>query len=428
MGELETLTPLLPDDILVEILLWLPVKSLGRSSLVSKCWNSLIQSRRFVENHLRRGFDIEERKRLLYSPSPPASAFSIKCGDLSKSLECVSDANVAWLTQPAWPDWPSLFDWSRRPPNSFIGFAGCCNGLLCFPMWTNWSRNELQGYLWNPATGALGWVSEENVAAVDVWDDETRPGPEDCPVSFRYGFGYDSVADDYKITRLMEYYVDSDEDTSLTRMEVLSVGSNTLRRFEVRARGEFLSDNVVFVNGSLHWLLNRQLPSQAAVEYFVLRFNLETEKMDEVAIQFPEAADSGGPLISGAWSLRVLDGRLHVMVEYQKRLLEEITESEMWVLEECGVETSYSWTKKLSLPYDLAETVGYNPLYVSRDGGVLVEGCLGDLAMCDLEKQTSEKIFFPDSWILSRFQSKLVYVESLISPFHIPNPNWRFEG
>uniref|UniRef100_A0A7N0VKY8 F-box domain-containing protein n=1 Tax=Kalanchoe fedtschenkoi TaxID=63787 RepID=A0A7N0VKY8_KALFE len=428
MTEVETLTPLLPDDIMVEVLSWLPARSLGRSSCVSKCWNSLIRSRRFIEMHLRRGFDTVDRLRLLYSPYPPDSsysinfAFSIKCGDISKSFECVSDANVEWLTHPTWHYWPSLFDGScHPPPDYFLSFAGCCNGLLCFAKCTNWFRNEFQAFLWNPATGALSWVSEENVAAEDVWDDETRPGPEELPISFRFGFGYDSVADDYKIVRLLEYYVDSDEYTRLTRMEVLSVGTNTLRRFEVRARGEFLSDKVVFLNGSLHWLLSRQLPSKAALEYFVLRFNLETEKMDEVAIQFPEAADSG-PLISGAWGLRVLDGRLHVMVEYQKR--PEETESEMWVLEECAS----SWTMKLSMPHDLGATAGRNTLYVSTDGGVLVEGRLGDLAMCDLEKQSFQKISFPDSWKLERFHYKLVFVESLISPFHVPNPNWRFEG
>jgi hypothetical protein len=46
--------PLLPDDLIAEILPWLPVKAACRFRCVSKGWHALISSPAFVEAHKTR--------------------------------------------------------------------------------------------------------------------------------------------------------------------------------------------------------------------------------------------------------------------------------------------------------------------------------------------------------------------------------------
>ncbi|GAA0185579.1 hypothetical protein LIER_32867 [Lithospermum erythrorhizon] len=45
---------LLPDDLIVEILSWLPPKCAGRCKVVCKLWQAIIQSRHFIEQHMQR--------------------------------------------------------------------------------------------------------------------------------------------------------------------------------------------------------------------------------------------------------------------------------------------------------------------------------------------------------------------------------------
>uniref|UniRef100_A0A7N0UXY2 F-box domain-containing protein n=1 Tax=Kalanchoe fedtschenkoi TaxID=63787 RepID=A0A7N0UXY2_KALFE len=226
------LTPLLPDDIMVDILSRLPVRSLAWSRCISKCWKSLFQSIRFIELHMHRGYDTEDRLRLLFSPYPPRLVHQV-----------------------------------RRYQYEF----------------------ETHGRRYKVAR--------------DICD-ETLPGFEVRPLGLKFGlgFGYDSAADDYKIVR---HWTFEDEVDGFAHVDFLSVGSHTLRRFQERIRGELESVYGLY-------------KSKAEAEYCILRFNLGTEKLDEIAVQIPDKTDADGEvLISQDWDLRVLDERLHVVVGYE---------------------------------------------------------------------------------------------------------------
>uniref|UniRef100_A0A7N0TI44 F-box domain-containing protein n=1 Tax=Kalanchoe fedtschenkoi TaxID=63787 RepID=A0A7N0TI44_KALFE len=314
----ETLAPVfLPDDIMVDILSRLPVRSLARWSCVDKSWKSRIRSRRFIDTYL--GRHTEDRLRVLVSPSPHPPFLSIKCRDISKSLIRLSEENVVWLTPSSSPHWSSFSDECYE-----FGLAGCCDGLLCF-------HKCLAGRRCNVIFGIRPRGRPSDGCPKMTWQLETSVMKP-------------SRADDYKIMRILRPW-----PGTLTRVDVLSVGSNTLRRFQVRIRGVFWSEEAVFRHGSLHWLMVINHNSRASSEYFILRFNLETEVMDEVAIH--KTVPDCEVLINIVSDLNVVDGRLHVVVEYQKRPLGDSRhtyrgELEMQVMEEYGVETS--WTKRLS--------------------------------------------------------------------------------
>uniref|UniRef100_A0A7N0VJQ3 F-box domain-containing protein n=1 Tax=Kalanchoe fedtschenkoi TaxID=63787 RepID=A0A7N0VJQ3_KALFE len=197
----ETLTPSLPDDIILEIFLRLLVRSATRFNSVCKCWHSLIRSRRFIEMHLRR--------------------------DIDKSLERVIQKKVVWLVPSSELTLSSLFllpYYSRWCCNSSYGpiFMGSCNGLLCFNLRCV-DTLKLHAFMWNPATGAFRFMSENDVAAGDMCD-ETHPEVKFTGCIYRFGFGYDSSVDDYKIVRLMKYT----DDEALVQVDILTVGSNKL--------------------------------------------------------------------------------------------------------------------------------------------------------------------------------------------------------
>uniref|UniRef100_A0A7N0VGK5 F-box associated beta-propeller type 1 domain-containing protein n=1 Tax=Kalanchoe fedtschenkoi TaxID=63787 RepID=A0A7N0VGK5_KALFE len=153
---------------------------------------------------------------------------------------------------------------------------GSCNGLLCFNLLCGMTL-MLQTFIWNPATGAFRFMSEYDVAAGDV-SDETPPEFKFTSYICGFGFGYDSSVDDYKIVRLVQCA----NHESFVRVDLLTVGSNKLRRFQLPIRGSFWSEVGVLLHGSLHWLMCRR-----GSEYYILRFNLETEKLDELIVQIP---------------------------------------------------------------------------------------------------------------------------------------------
>uniref|UniRef100_A0A7N0TQ79 F-box domain-containing protein n=1 Tax=Kalanchoe fedtschenkoi TaxID=63787 RepID=A0A7N0TQ79_KALFE len=232
----DTLTPSLPDDIIFDILSRLPVRSATRFESVCKCWHSLIRSRIFIEMHLRSGLQTIDRLQLWFSVHP--CGFLFRYRNIVRSLNFVTQKNVVWLAPSSSPNLYSLFlppPYSCRSVYNF--FMGSCNGLLCFNLQGR-SMLNLQPFMWNPATGAFRFMSEDDVSAVDVCDKTPLKLKGSCFI-FCYGFGYDSSIDDYKIVRLVQY----SNRESLLLVDLLAVGGNKLRRFQFPLRADIRSQS-----------------------------------------------------------------------------------------------------------------------------------------------------------------------------------------
>ncbi|KAB1224760.1 hypothetical protein CJ030_MR1G028610 [Morella rubra] len=150
----------LPDDVIVEILLRLPVKYVAQFRCVSKQWRSLILDRRFARSHFQRACG--HTQRLLLS-----STFGLGCLDIHEPFDvglAVRELNFPF-----------------KQPGRRIRIVGSCDGLVCVSLFPN-----IGFCIWNPCTGDHMRLPDPGISSPS------------CKI-YMHGFGYDSSTDDYKL-------------------------------------------------------------------------------------------------------------------------------------------------------------------------------------------------------------------------------------
>ncbi|KAK6928164.1 F-box associated domain, type 1 [Dillenia turbinata] len=221
---------LLPEDLVIEILLFLPVKSLIRFRCVCKSWRDLIHSTDFVTRHLN-----NSRNRLKNRGLLVMSFQSFEEDLISPSPSC----GIA----PLISDEPILDGWEIYEPSDYSmrgrPFAeeiiGPCNGIYCL-----YGSSKI--ILWNPSSREvkdLPPVSLENYLGI--------------------GFGFDPKTKDYKvfIPRSCPQNINEGE------VDLYSLKSNTWRKLN-KLHGRFpfgfpnwpLPRTCWTLNGVFYWLCN----------------------------------------------------------------------------------------------------------------------------------------------------------------------------
>ncbi|XP_059428697.1 putative F-box protein At3g17480 [Corylus avellana] len=185
-------TSYLPEDLLRDILLRLPVKHLVRLRLVCKSWSTLLKSRDFTTTRLNRsanhgGHLLVYRKR---------------CTSHSLSLISVKALNVAVKIET-----PEKIG---SPGKGMV--VGSCNGLVCL---YNGGRNIT---LWNPATG------EDKILPPLGINPKSRANLNSV------GFGYH--LNDYKVVRILYSRGEPLDRPASTQVEVYSTSTGCWRVFD----------------------------------------------------------------------------------------------------------------------------------------------------------------------------------------------------
>ncbi|XP_042988349.1 F-box/kelch-repeat protein At3g06240-like [Carya illinoinensis] len=150
----------LPEEVVVEILLRLPVKSLVRFRCVSKRWLSLISDPRLAKSQFKRAAD--HIQRLLF-PTP----FGL--GSLEVDAPFGDGSALRELFVPF------------KQPDLRLNLLGSCDGLVFA---SHYDHKDF--YIWNPSTGEHRKLPDPGIS----------PHPDN---EYMYGFGYDSSIDDYKV-------------------------------------------------------------------------------------------------------------------------------------------------------------------------------------------------------------------------------------
>ncbi|KAL3503488.1 hypothetical protein ACH5RR_037937 [Cinchona calisaya] len=176
-----------PEDLLREILVRLPVKSLLRFCYVSKTWCDLINSPYFADMHLSRAkshrvFLIKqclngEKKALL----------SFHSDYLSPGRSIAGAAAAA-------PDLKL-----RSTHRARIKLYGTCNGIVCLAKLVPWSHSDSDKdkiYLCNLATRQFLTLPPSPFGCPDTFEDV-------CSTSL--GLGFNPSTQDYKLVKFISY-------------------------------------------------------------------------------------------------------------------------------------------------------------------------------------------------------------------------------
>ncbi|CAN8306900.1 unnamed protein product [Cochlearia groenlandica] len=212
---------IVPDDIVEDILHRLPVKYLVRLKSVSKEWKSLIESWYLAEKHVR----LHEKNH----------------GDQQEEIKI----NVEWSNTSSFC--VKYYNLSRLGPNneaseSVIRVPGSCNGLVCV-------YDLVFVYVFNPVTRVTRTLTPPL---------GTKLALESTLLSV--GFGKDVVTGKYKVAA----FYSSGIDTIIDQTVVFDVCNGGRWRRRYKTAGPIplscispISNDVVFVNGSLFWFLAR---------------------------------------------------------------------------------------------------------------------------------------------------------------------------
>ncbi|KAK4595738.1 hypothetical protein RGQ29_014004 [Quercus rubra] len=152
-----TTNEVLPEDLVIQILLWLPVVSLLRYKCVCKSWYALINGQNFINKHLLHNQTTLTRTRAQYFGIPNHVA-------------------------------------TNRVDSS--------NGLVCL-------HGNIYGIdivLWNPATNETKVVPESRIS------------PQGRVSTTDIGFGFDFKTNEYKVVKLLEIYDSNPELESWSKL------------------------------------------------------------------------------------------------------------------------------------------------------------------------------------------------------------------
>ncbi|CAJ2663757.1 unnamed protein product [Trifolium pratense] len=304
----------LPSELIIEILLRLPVKSLTRFKSVCKSWFSIISHSNFANSH----FQITAATHILTISATSPLKF--------QSIDFEINHHSVLLNH----------NFLLPRPYSYFQIKGSCRGFICLYCY-------IDIWIWNPSNGIHKQIPLSPL------------GSELLEYHLRhlYGFGYDPSRDDYMVV-LLSY--DPRANFS-SHLEFFSLRDNMWNEIE-DTHSAYLTDfgnprAGSFFNGAIHWVAERY---GSSVNVIVV-FDLMERKLFEMPLPdgFDHDLEDFGLWIFGEFlSLWVKD--------YPNNTIE------IWVMKEYKLHSS--WTKTLvicangGIPF-------YKPVCRTKSGDII---------------------------------------------------------
>ncbi|PON51467.1 hypothetical protein TorRG33x02_311380, partial [Trema orientale] len=381
----------LPEEVLEEILSWVPPESLIRFKCVTKSWyahiNSLLKNPEFVNKHLHNlNNKISSSSTLIFSSVSIAHRQHPEMESLRHSL---------FKSVTVFHD-----HHNERNGGNFVRED--------FRLPTLPSEVNLSGAVRSHCNGIICLAHDETIILCNPAIREWRILPKPC-VSYGefcvkpVGFSYDSRGNDYKVVRLG---TDSFRRDGIKRFkmraEVYSMSSDSWKETGIQLEFDRLPHlgKEVFCKGVFYWFI-------FSGRNIILSFDL----FDEVfhTIRLPNnlvEATKDHSIESAVWNESI------ALFVYRQE--NAITESiEVWVTDDCsgGVNDSCSWIKKLTIrpPVDVAY-----PLAFLKNDEVLMKATSRTFVLYNLRSQMIRNLSFMDV-PMSCVDWDYSYVKSLIS-------------
>nr|KYP63719.1 F-box/kelch-repeat protein At3g06240 family [Cajanus cajan] len=323
--------PFLCDELMVEILSWLPVRSLMQCRCVSKSFQSLISDPSFVKLHLHR--------------SPKNTNFLIRYRNRKHDFALPCSLR-SLLEDP-------LSDIALRQEHKYK-VAGSCNGLvLLFALSNTSSARTYKFLLWNPA---IRKTCEVPHCIIPI-------NPNRYDFIKWFGFGYDNLSDTYKVVIVFEHSMAGSQ--KLSEVKVCNLGDNNCwRKIQSLPPYDDLnrSQNCcgVYLNGTLNWIVTTHYVSS---ELVLISLDLGSETYTQFLL----------PRMFEGYDFRLLHLKDCLSLSFVNSNRNRFC---IWQMKEFGNQNSWTPLLNLSLRQDLQISSKYlsfvQPLCMFENGCLLV--------------------------------------------------------
>ncbi|KAL8031469.1 hypothetical protein ABFX02_13G027100 [Erythranthe guttata] len=317
----------IPTDILIEILLKLPVKSLIRFTTVAKSWRSIITTPTFIDSHISGGGGNNHTLLLRrYDKSDKLEHYSLLKTTKGESFSASSSSQL---------------EFPFKSQNGYFRIVGSCDGLVCLldDLFVNCSSPIV---IWNPSVRNHIVLPNPSI------------NPKEVPHIAALGFG--GVAGDvYKVVRLV--YCRKTEDFGFVvppLVEIYSVGTGKWKKIsgvDVRLRVLEYMWNQAFLNGVVHWLAYEPIDENKTTRGSILSFHMGEEVFGEVALPDELASES-----VTSFCIFVIGESLGI-VKYDGEATRQ--SCDVWFMKEYGVKESWIKLYRIGMLEHLEKVVGF---------------------------------------------------------------------
>ncbi|KAK4723622.1 hypothetical protein R3W88_026401 [Solanum pinnatisectum] len=331
-------------ELLREILLKLPVKSLIRFTVVCKSWHSFITSFPFISAHLVQ--------------TPRSNTILVRRFDRTRKRENYSLFQDS-KNRPFSLDFTSELNFPFKSNLGYFKIVGSCNGIVCL-------YDDLLGQLrslvlWNPSIHKF--ISIPMPSIKPQW-------PHMCVL----GFGADlPETDDFKLVKLVYHMNDGFVYSGPPEIEIYSINSGVWRRVvgvEIKnCMVKFLSPQA-FVNGVVHWIASDVVVNGGDLWSLVKTFSIADEVFGEIML--PDALVG---VTTMNLSIMLFEESVAV-VKYGSEIGGD--SCEVWVMKQYGVLESWSRLYHINLVAGMEKVVGFR-----NNGEVLFSTRRNDLVSYD---------------------------------------------
>ncbi|XP_016649789.1 PREDICTED: uncharacterized protein LOC103333053 [Prunus mume] len=309
--KIEAISCTFPQEIIQEILLRLPVKSVIKCTSVCKTWRSMIINHDVVSSfeeviwswvprsanraaHAAASIGNRAMELQSWVDRPPLSLVGVLTSDglpcpplvasaiylfheerhyVPQSLDDVlEEVYSLHYDNKAFDEYPKI-EFPIAPKqelyNPHLRVVGTCKGLICLA--DDIFRYGYDIFIWNPAIRKLVTLPYPGVTYM-------THGGYDAPI----GFGFDANTNDYKVVRLVTLLDMSDDRTTVAEVYSIATGALTSLDFVYPScilRGR---ESQAFVNGTLHWPVLRR--TDYGNEYFILTFDVSSKLFCEMPV------------------------------------------------------------------------------------------------------------------------------------------------
>lgn len=255
----------IPPELVIDIFMRLPVKTLIRCTSVCKSWYALIRNPNFVALHFNSNSN--------YRPEYRDNGYLLLGGTNFCHVVCDRTFKSLYTVET-----PLTVGPNRK---SSLNFVGSCNGLLCLAPGLEYNLGN-DVYIWNPS------IRTHKKLPPSQFSDEFTD--ERWMVS-RLGFGYHESTNDYKVIRLI-YFPECRNFTSVDvapLVEVYSLKTNSWRIIRTEVPPIVTQSVVTFYKGVFYWMGFKSIRDDP-MENYIMSFDLDNEKFKEIeqpSVDFP---------------------------------------------------------------------------------------------------------------------------------------------